>query len=204
MKETKRVKGKLVKWHEDKAFGFIAPNSGGKNVFIHKTALCNKDREPKLNDIITFSMSKDRNGRYCASNATFTGEKLKIKEANKAKMLSVYLSLTFLATLSFAYFVGELPVKILSVYIGLSVFTFIAYAVDKLKAQRGAWRTQESTLHLLSLVGGWPGAAFAQQFLRHKSAKKPFLISYWMTIAINIAALTWLVLSDNVVYSAFA
>lgn len=32
-------------------------------------------------------------------------------------------------------------------------------------------RTQESTLHGLSLLGGWPGALIAQQVLRHKSKK---------------------------------
>ena len=42
------------------------------------------------------------------------------------------------------------------------------------KAQLGAWRTQESTLHMLALTGGWPGAALAQQIFRHKSSKKTF------------------------------
>ncbi|WP_085948801.1 cold shock domain-containing protein [Paraglaciecola arctica] len=29
-----------MKWHVDKAFGFIQPNEGGADVFMHKTALC--------------------------------------------------------------------------------------------------------------------------------------------------------------------
>jgi cold shock CspA family protein len=33
-----RLKGKLLKWNEDKSFGFILPNGGGNDVFIHKTA----------------------------------------------------------------------------------------------------------------------------------------------------------------------
>ena len=44
---------------------------------------------------------------------------------------------------------GYLPQKLMSIYIGLSFLTFLSYAVDKSKAQRGAWRTQESTLHML-------------------------------------------------------
>jgi cold shock CspA family protein len=54
-----RYKGKLIKWNVDKAFGFIQPNGGGADVFIHKTALCNRKRTPQVDDIITFSMSKD-------------------------------------------------------------------------------------------------------------------------------------------------
>ncbi|MDO6487261.1 cold shock domain-containing protein [Colwellia sp. 6_MG-2023] len=78
-----RSKGKLIKWNEDKAFGFIAPNGGGEQVFIHKKSLINRHRTPQINDVITFSLSKDRQGRICADQATFSGEKLKIKAAKK-------------------------------------------------------------------------------------------------------------------------
>jgi cold shock CspA family protein len=59
-----RMKGKLIKWNDDKAFGFIAPNGGGDHVFIDKTALSNRKRIPKINDVITFTISKDKQGRY--------------------------------------------------------------------------------------------------------------------------------------------
>ena len=70
--------------------------------------------------------------------------------------------------------------------------TFIAYAFDKSKAQQGAWRTAESTLHMLALIGGWPGAAIAQQRLRHKSQKRAFRNMFWFTVVINVGALFWL------------
>jgi uncharacterized membrane protein YsdA (DUF1294 family) len=38
----------------------------------------------------------------------------------------------------------------------------------------GKWRIKEDTLHVWSLAGGWPGAWFAQQVLRHKSRKESF------------------------------
>lgn len=65
-----RLKGKLIKWDDQKAFGFIAPNGGGDHVFIHKTAFSNRQRIPKINDTITFSISQDTQGRYCADEAT--------------------------------------------------------------------------------------------------------------------------------------
>ena len=188
-----RMKGKLIKWDSDKAFGFIAPNGGGDNVFIHKTALSNRKRTPQISDVITFSIAKDKSGRYCAGDATFSGEKLKKKEAKKISQFSIYLSVLFLGVIAVAYFIGKFPQKLLLVYFGISAITFLAYAFDKSKAQRGAWRTQESTLHLFGLIGGWPGAAIAQQVLRHKSQKKEFRSGFWFTVVVNIGALFWLI-----------
>ena len=187
-----RLKGKLINWNEDKAFGFIAPNGGGDHVFIHKTAFSNRNRTPKINDVITFSISKDKQGRYCADEATFTGEKLKKKQAKKASKFSIYLSVIFLALITTAYFLGHVPQKLVLAYFGASAITFLAYAFDKSKAQRGTWRTPESTLHMFALIGGWPGAAIAQQLLRHKSQKKEFRVGFWFTVLANSGALVWL------------
>ncbi|MBA6348335.1 DUF1294 domain-containing protein [Colwellia sp. BRX8-9] len=191
-----RKKGKLIKWNADKAFGFIQPNGGGDQIFIHKTALENRTRIPQVNEVITFSLAKDNQGRYCAGEATFSGEKLKKKQANKVSKFSIYLAVLFLGSLSIAFFLNHIPKNLLLAYLGLSVVTFLAYWFDKSKAQRGAWRTQESTLHMFSLLGGWPGAAIAQQILRHKSQKREFRTSFWFTVFVNIGALS-LLLSPN-------
>ncbi|MEY8214913.1 MAG: cold shock and DUF1294 domain-containing protein [Colwellia sp.] len=192
-----RLKGKLIKWNANKAFGFITPNGGGDSIFIHKTALENRSRTPKINDIITFSVIKDNQGRDCADQATFSGEKLHNKQANSISTFSIYLSLLFMTLVTTTYFLGHLPQKILLIYLGVSIITFLAYAFDKSKAQRGEWRTQESTLHLLALIGGWPGAAIAQQVLRHKSKKKEFRLVFWFTVIINGAALSWLMTAQG-------
>ncbi|MDX2370317.1 MAG: DUF1294 domain-containing protein [Colwellia sp.] len=191
------MKGKLIKWNPDRAFGFIAPNGGGEHVFIHKTALSNRKRTPKINDVITFSITKDNNGRYCASEATFSGEKFKKKSANKVSKFSIYLSVLFLTGITTAYFMGQFPQIILLGYYCISVITIFAYAFDKSKAQRGAWRTSENTLHLFSFLGGWPGAAIAQQLLRHKSQKQAFRNVFWLTVAVNSSALLWLLSSEG-------
>lgn len=86
---------------------------------------------------------------------------------------------------------GQLPAWVLYVYLGASVLALLAYAWDKSAARADRWRVAESTLHWLAIVGGWPGAVFAQQLLRHKSSKLSFRVVFCMTIAINIALLTW-------------
>lgn len=187
-----RLKGKLLKWNDDKAFGFIAPNGGGDHVFIHKSALSNRHRTPRVNDVITFSISKDKHGRYCADEATFSGEKLKKKQAKKVSKFSIFLSVISLSLISIAYLLEQLPQKLFLIYIVASVITFLAYASDKSKAQRGAFRTPENSLHTLSLIGGWPGAGLAQQLLRHKTQKKEFRLVFWITVILNSGAFTWL------------
>jgi uncharacterized membrane protein YsdA (DUF1294 family) len=75
------------------------------------------------------------------------------------------------------------------VYLVASILTFIVYALDKSAAKRGARRTPESTLHFLSLVGGWPGAVLAQRIFRHKTMKRTFRLVFWITVAVNLAGL---------------
>ena len=71
----------------------------------------------------------------------------------------------------------------------LCCVTFAVYWTDKLAAQRGRWRTPEKTLHLLDLLGGWPGGWLAQRLLRHKSRKAAFRAVFWMTVVLHCAVL---------------
>ena len=72
----------------------------------------------------------------------------------------------------------------------LSLITFLIYAKDKLAARKDTWRTPEKTLHILSLLGGWPGALLAHRYLRHKSQKKAFRIVFWLTVFLHCLFLT--------------
>jgi uncharacterized membrane protein YsdA (DUF1294 family) len=77
-------------------------------------------------------------------------------------------------------------------YVVLSVVTFVAYGLDKSAAEKGRWRTPENTLHLLSLLGGWPGALVGQRVFRHKTRKQPFRAIFWVTAIANSVAVAWL------------
>lgn len=107
-------------------------------------------------------------------------------------MLQTRLALVFLALIALLVVAGRLPVLVLAWYLVISAMTYLAYRWDKQAARKQRWRTQESTLHLLSLLGGWPGALVAQQRLRHKSSKASFRAVFWPTVVINCAILLWL------------
>lgn len=65
--------------------------------------------------------------------------------------------------------------------------TFLAYRSDKRRAETGAWRIPEFRLHLLALLGGWPGAFLAQRQYRHKTAKVSFQLIFWITVLLHQA-----------------
>ncbi len=98
----------------------------------------------------------------------------------------------FLAFVAGTAKAGKLPYLVLFVYLGASCLAFLAYAFDKLAAVQRKRRTPESTLHFISLLGGWPGAILAQVAFRHKSRKSSFQVMFWGTVAVNCIACGWL------------
>lgn len=99
----------------------------------------------------------------------------------------------FAAIYAAAAFTLGVPHAVGLAYAGASVACFVAYALDKSAARAGERRTPESTLLLLGLLCGWPGAVLAQQWLRHKTAKASFRTPFYATVAVNLGAFAWLV-----------
>lgn len=78
------------------------------------------------------------------------------------------------------------PLWLALVYAGMSLVCAVAYGRDKAAAQQGQWRVAESTLLMLGLLGGWPGALLAQHILRHKTSKRSFQAVFWLTVVLNV------------------
>ncbi|CAH0265519.1 hypothetical protein SRABI118_03340 [Massilia sp. Bi118] len=89
-------------------------------------------------------------------------------------------------------FAWHVPPLVGAAYLVMSLVCFCSYALDKSAARKGERRTPESTLLMLGLFGGWPGAVLAQQWLRHKTVKQPFRQIFWFTVAANLAFFLWL------------
>lgn len=86
----------------------------------------------------------------------------------------------------------QLKHVVLGLYTLSSVLAFMAYALDKHAAQNNLCRIKEMHLHLLALIGGWPGAWVAQKTLRHKTKKASFQTAFWVTVVLNCAAVGWI------------
>lgn len=56
-----------------------------------------------------------------------------------------------------------------------SIVTFAVYGLDKGSAKLGAWRVSERALHLMSLLGGFGGAALGLVIWQHKFRKGIFI-----------------------------
>jgi cold shock CspA family protein len=66
-------KGKLARWIEEKGFGFIKPDDGGADIFIHISALRGMSRTPVVGDVIMYETSFDDKGKVRAVNAKIEG-----------------------------------------------------------------------------------------------------------------------------------
>lgn len=68
---------------------------------------------------------------------------------------------------------------------GISAATVFAYWSDKKKAETASWRTPESTLHLLELLGGWTAAFVSQRLFRHKIMKGEYQFTFWFICVLH-------------------
>ncbi|ATF93823.1 DUF1294 domain-containing protein [Cedecea neteri] len=79
-----------------------------------------------------------------------------------------------------------MPHSLVMWFVLVNVLTLLVYGGDKLAAVKAWRRVPETTLLIFGLLGGWPGAIFAQQLFRHKTQKQPFKSRFFLTVIINI------------------
>ena len=98
-------------------------------------------------------------------------------------VVTVFLALPALALLRLG---GQFEPWLVAIWVVVpSLVGFILIAQDKNRARRGLWRTPESTLHAVELLGGWPGSYLAQQRFRHKTAKKSYRFTFWTIVSLH-------------------
>ena len=186
-----RCQGRITRWKDEQGYGFILPGEGGEEVFVHIKAFNPRQPRPAGDELVTYELVRDANGRARAAAVAYaTGAGRRpagsVVGPGNYPLLLVLLFFVFIGVLAVT---GKLPLMFLGCYVFLSLITFVVYALDKSAAQGGRRRTPENNLHLLALVGGWPGALAAQNRLRHKSSKTSFLVVFWLTVLLNCSAL---------------
>lgn len=192
-----RYQGRITKWTDDKGFGFITPNGGGGQVFVHISSFSNRQRRPKEGVIVTYELGADEKGRARAAKVAFVGEAAKPANVPGTGNFPPVFAVCFLFFVVAAVMAGKLPYAILLIYWVASVVTYISYYFDKVAALKGHRRTQENTLHLFALLGGWPGGLIAQRAFRHKTAKASFQTTFWITAIANCIVFGWLFTPDG-------
>ena len=130
-------KGKLVRWIDDKGFGFIKPENGKEDIFIHISALRGMSRKPVIGDVIHYQISFDAKGKTRAVNAKIEGVSqtltlIPLEHARKTTRSSVanerpYRNLTTRASKPQKSF-SLIPVIVL---IGAAIFVYQKVSKDK-------------------------------------------------------------------------
>jgi len=107
------------------------------------------------------------------------------------------LSVGFFGLLVALVLLGRISVFVAGGYGLISLAAFVMVYLDKSAASRAARRIPEKNLHLVELAGGWPGALVAQRLFRHKTSKRAYQIVFWCAVAMNCAALAWLLYGES-------
>jgi uncharacterized membrane protein YsdA (DUF1294 family)/cold shock CspA family protein len=170
--------GRIVEWNGARGFGYLS--YGGRRIFLHIRDFTERPRTPEPGDPVTFVLGTDKQGRSCAQQATLLGA---------ARLKAVHL-LIFIFLLLPGYAVYRYAGPTGVGYAGawtllISIIAYFIYAVDKRRARDNAQREPEKMLHLIELLGGWPGAFIAQRKLRHKSSKGPYLFVFILIIGLH-------------------
>jgi uncharacterized membrane protein YsdA (DUF1294 family)/cold shock CspA family protein len=197
--------GIIKSWKVDKGFGFIQPNGGGKDIFIHIRDLQHTNYQPQQGDNIQYKIVAEKDGKIRAYDAfikrqeiselyrkkSFKKNQSQEQKIKRESALEIpFILILAIATIPFLF--SALLIKQQNnfipflTYFIVSLLTFIVYAIDKTKAHKNEWRISEQTLHLLELLGGWPGALITQRVIRHKNKKTSFQIVFWIIVFIHM------------------
>lgn len=195
-----RLVGRISDWNDDKGYGFVVPHDGGDRAFVHIKAFQAGSRRPVAGDLISYAIARDTRGRNNATQVRFAGQRIEQRKAAKPPMRisripRAWLGSGCLLAIAIATVFGIFPLAVAIACGLLSVLSYLMYWLDKEAAQRNAQRIPENTLHLVDLLGGWPGALIAQQQFRHKTIKVSFQFVFWCSVLGNLALTTWLVRS---------
>lgn len=187
MRGGMREKGSVVRWDDEKGFGYIEGTDSVEPVFMHISAVVQHGRRPQEGDVVTYRLAQDAKGRPRADSVRYADRQGRSASfrAGVSAMPGVF-GVLFVIVLVVLGIWQRVPWVIVLAYGVASLVTFAAYGLDKWFARRGSRRTPESTLLLLGLACGWPGALAAQRVFRHKTSKRSFLTSFWVTVAINV------------------
>ena len=186
-------RGVLGSWDGERGFGFTTSASGTPRVFVHVSDFP-RGRRPAAGCDVKYVVARDGRNRARASEVRYAGNASRRRRTHTGTNVVVLTASLFFALVGGLLRRDELPLWVLLAYAVVSGLAVLMYRADKRAATRSAWRTSESTIHLIALLGGWPGALVARQAFKHKTVKQPFCTIFWATVVANCVALGWYIL----------
>lgn len=170
---------RISEWNRERGFGYL--DHEGRRLFLHIRDFSERERPPTAGDVVTFVLGSDKQGRPCAQQAVLLSAAGHIRPSH-------FLIFVFLLLPGYAIHknLGSIAVQYAGIWVAIiSAITYFIYSIDKRRARQKGQREPETHLHLLELMGGWPGAFFAQCKLRHKSSKGPYQFVFVLIIGLH-------------------
>lgn len=189
-KQSSRYTGQVVVWKDEQGYGFITPRGGGKDIFVHVNDFRSRGRRPAIGAIVTYRLALDDKQRQTATEVHYHDEPDTGEGTAHRSPLIVAFAIGFLVLIGILGLLRDLPAVVYAGVLGTSLVSVLLYGLDKWSAKTGGWRVPEATLHFWALIGGWPGALVAQTLFHHKTTKRSFRETFWITVIVNCIAIT--------------
>lgn len=122
-----RYQGRITTWKDGQGFGFITPNGGGKEVFIHIKAFTKSKRRPVGNELVTYEVAADAKGKLCAQQVWYVGASSDKPLRITKSVYPVYFAVAFLTLMGIAAALDTLPLFVFVIYCVASLLTFSLY-----------------------------------------------------------------------------
>lgn len=186
MARTVRESGVVKAWNPERGFGFVERDAA-PDLFLHIKAFPRDTPEPVVGSRVSFVVETGPDGKLRAALARSADVAYVPPVRPTSPIIGALAILAFASIYSLVeVYWGPVPLWVLFLYVGVSAVTFGAYAIDKSAARLKQRRVAETSLILLGMLGGWPGAILAQQLLRHKTTKESFRAVFWTSVLINV------------------
>lgn len=185
--------GKITAWDEAAQAGQIKVKSIKAKIGFTRRNLRMPNRLPEIRQAVSF-VAKERDGRWEAAGIVPQGYVLGFAEQASSRPSPLFLDRSFSAVLLACAFVilhlsavSFISLPVVLTYLCLSGLLLSFYRFDKRTAQNNGQRgVPDMLLHLLALLGGWPGGLLAQLHYRHQVSNIRFIRTFWFLAALNV------------------